>query len=272
MSHKAIGIFDSGIGGLTVCKAIHELLPGENLIYFGDTARFPYGTRSKEMIIRYATEITDYLISRQVKMIVIACNTASATALEYLREHYDLPIVGVVEAGARAACTRRKGAAIGVIGTRATVNSGSYIKAINGIAADAEVRQQQASLFVSLTEEGMTRGEIARLAAKEYLDEMYNQGVRTLLLGCTHFPLMKDAIAGVYPDMELIDTGEEIAREVKVLLEEKGLANQLEAGSSGNVELLASDITDAMKHLKRQFFNHKEIEISKLILSGNIHD
>ena len=206
MSDKPIGIFDSGIGGLTVCKAINELMTDENIIYFGDTARFPYGTRSKETIIRYSAEITNYLISREVKIIVIACNTSSAAALDVIREHVSVPVIGVIDAGARAACKKMKNNTIGVIGTRATVNSNSYIHAIRRVNDKAKVYQQQASLFVALTEEGMTDNEITRLTAKEYLDDIYNLGVRTLILGCTHFPLLKKAIKDVYKEMELIDT------------------------------------------------------------------
>jgi len=268
MSDRPIGIFDSGIGGLTVCKAVNDLLPKENIIYFGDTARFPWGTRSKETIIRYSREIIEYLISSNVKMIVIACNTSSAAALDVLRNEYTVPIVGVVEAGARAACKRLSSSNIGVIGTRATVRSQAYVRAIKAIKADVDVVQKHASLFVSLTEEGMTDNEITRLAVKEYLEDIYNSGVRTIILGCTHFPLLKNAINDVYPELDLVDTGTEIALEVENILKEKNLVNCGETGKSCHVDLYASDITDTLQRLKDVFFGREESRVSKLIING----
>jgi glutamate racemase len=268
MSDKPIGIFDSGVGGLTVCKSIHDMLPGENIIYFGDTARFPYGTRSKETIIKYSREITEYLLSRKVKMIVIACNTASAAALETIRNNYDIPVIGVIEAGAKAACKRLKGNHIGVIATRATVNSESYIKEIKKIKPEIKVFQQQATLFVQITEEGLVDSEIAKIAAKNYLQEMYDEGVRTLILGCTHFPLLKNTINKVYEDLDLVDTGMEIAYEVKKILKEKNLEIKDKTDYKGTIELYASDITETYQRLKDTFFGKEEITISKLIITG----
>mgnify|MGYP006285521293 CR=1 FL=1 len=265
MSTQPIGIFDSGIGGLTVCKAITDILPGENIIYFGDTGRFPYGTRSMETIIRYSREITEYLRSRDVKMIVIACNTSSAAALETLQQENDIPIIGVINAGARAACQRIAGDVIGVVGTRATVKSASYVQAIHGIDSTIRVVQRHATLFVSLTEEGWIDDEITRLTARKYLQEMVDQGVRTLILGCTHFPLLKSAINTVYPELDLIDTGEEIAYEVLNILKEKNLENP---ESHGSIELYSSDITDAMQRLKEMFFGGDGTPIQKLVING----
>ena len=267
-----IGIFDSGIGGLTVCKAINDLLPAENIIYFGDTARFPYGTRSAETILRYSREIAHYLLSRNVKMIVIACNTSSAASLECLREELPVPVIGVIEAGARAACSRLNGDSIGVIGTRATVGSGSYVKAVRSIRPDVDVLQQHATLFVSLTEEGMIDTEIARMLTREYLQDMYDRGIRTLILGCTHFPLLKKTISRVYPDMTLIDTGIEIAHEVRQILKGKNLENMRPPGYKGTIELYASDITDTMLRLKEIFFNHRGNSLQKLIINGQTNE
>ncbi len=264
MSERPIGIFDSGIGGLTVCRAVRDLLPSENIVYFGDTARFPYGTRSQDTIIRYSREITEYLTSRNVKMIVIACNTASAAALETLRTECSVPVIGVIEAGARAACARSQNGPIGVIGTRATVNSGSYVKAIRRIRPDSAVIQQQATLFVSLAEEGLTQTEIARLAAREYLEGMYGSGVRTLILGCTHFPLLKKSIKTVYPDIDLVDTGEEIAHEVSSILQERQIFRN--SDEPGTVELYASDLTESMQLLKEKFFGINTARLTKLVI------
>jgi glutamate racemase len=265
MDNRPIGIFDSGVGGLTVCKAVHDLLPAESLVYFGDTMRFPYGTRSKETVIRYSREITDYLVSRNVKMIVVACNTASAVALGTLRDEYSLPIIGVIDAGVRAACRRLDNGIIGVIGTRATVNSGSYVSAIHTICPGVQVLQQHATLFVSLTEEGLIDDEITRLTAMKYLQEMYDRKVRTIILGCTHFPLLKKAIHDVYPDVELIDTGVEIALEVRSILAEKNLENE---EGAGDIELYASDLTDTIQRLKEMFFGMNGAHLQRLIISG----
>lgn len=263
MDSQPIGIFDSGIGGLTVCKAIHELLPGENLIYFGDTARFPYGTRSAETLIRYARQITAYLLSRNVKMIVIACNTSSAAALPVLQQDNTIPIIGVINAGARAACKRAYNNLIGVIGTRATVNSKSYEKAIHAINPAITVIQQHATLLVSLIEEGWIEDDVTKLTIQRYLQHIVDQDVKTLILGCTHFPLLKKTIHDVYPQLDLVDTGEEIAKEVKKILTKKNLANN---SSSGTIELLASDITDTMQSLKKLFFNGNDVPIEKLVI------
>lgn len=265
MDKRPIGIFDSGVGGLTVCKAIRDKLPSEDIIYFGDTLRFPYGTRAIETVIRYSREITDYLKSRNVKMIVIACNTSSAAALDILRKENSIPIVGVIEAGARAACARIKNGKLGVIATRATVKSGSYVRAIEAINSGIETIQQHASLFVSLTEEGWTEGDIVKLAAKEYIQDMHDKGVRTLILGCTHFPLLKKAINEVYRDMDLVDTGEEIAIEVQSILKEKNLANNKK---HGEITLYASDITETFQRLKSMFFGDNTIEAQKLVIEG----
>ena len=265
MDSRPIGIFDSGVGGLTVCKAIKELLPSENIIYFGDTLRFPYGTRAIETILRYSREITAYLKSRGVKMIVVACNTASAAALSALKSENSIPITGVIEAGARAAYQRLKGDKIGVIATRATVISGSYINAIKRIAPDVRTIQQDASIFVSLTEEGWIDDEITRLTAKKYIQDMYCQGVRTIILGCTHFPLLKKAINDVYPDIDLIDTGEEVALEVRGILKEKNIENNQ---PKGDITFYASDITDTLQRLKGMFFGENNVDISRLVIES----
>jgi len=263
MDSRPIGIFDSGVGGLTVCKAIRDILPGNDIIYFGDTLRFPYGTRSIETVIQYSREITEYLKSRNVKMIVVACNTSSAVALKILKKENTIPIIGVIDAGARAACKRIKGKKIGVIATRATIKSCSYIKAIQKIQPEVEVIQQHASIFVSLTEEGWLDNEIVRLTAKKYIHDMYSLGVRTLILGCTHFPLLKKAINSVYPELDLVDTSIEVAIEVKSILKEKDLQNN---SKNGEVMLYTSERTDTIQRLKEMFFGKNGADIHKLII------
>ena len=267
MDSRAIGIFDSGVGGLTVCKAVRDLLPNENIIYFGDTMRFPYGTRSIDTVIRYSQEIVSYFRTRDVKMVVCACNTASAAALPALVSENDIPVIGVIQAGARAACGRENNGKIGIIGTRATVRSGAYIRAIHELAPSLEVVQQQATLFVSLVEEGFTDHQMTRLAAREYIQPMYEKGIRTLILGCTHFPLLAESIHSEYADIDLVDTGYEIAHEVKRILSEKGLANSSEGG---RIELYASDITDTIQNLKKIFFGVNGAELKQLVISGTV--
>jgi glutamate racemase len=267
MNKYPIGIFDSGVGGLTVCKAIKKLLPNENIIYFGDTLRFPYGTRSIESVVRYSREIVKYFNSRKVKMIVCACNTASAVALPTLIEENDIPIVGVIQAGARAATRKIKSGKVGVIATRATVNSGAYERAIHAKHPELEVLQKHASILVSLVEEGWHEGEIARLATKEYVKSLYDEGVRTLILGCTHFPLLKKPISEVFPDIYQIDTGYEVAQDVKSILYEKNLANN---SIDSTIELYASDITENIKRLKKIFFGGNGITLECLRLSEKI--
>ena len=267
MNKSPIGIFDSGVGGLTVCKAIRELLPSEHIIYFGDTMRFPYGTKSIDTVIGYSREITDYFMTRGVKMVVCACNTASAAALEVLKAEYAVPVIGVIDAGARAACSRLSGNKLGVIATRATVKSGAYVRAVHALRPEADVLQQHASVFVSLVEEGWIDEEITRIAAAKYLAELYDNDVRTVILGCTHFPLLKNAIQDIYPDIDLVDTGREIACEVKEILTKKNLENQ---DGTGIIELYASDITDTLQSLKELFFGSDAIGVDKLILSGKL--
>jgi glutamate racemase len=217
--HKAIGIFDSGIGGLTVLKEIIAKLPHEKIIYLGDTARVPYGIRSAETVMRYSFENTDFLLSQEIKMLVIACNTASAISLDAVKKEFPLPVIGVLEPGARAVVAATKARKVGVIGTEATINSGAYEKAIKLLAPDIEVYSLACPLFVTLAEEGWTDNDIAALVTKKYLAPLLNTGIDALVLGCTHYPLLKDVIGEVAgPDIILIDSASETAQEVADVL------------------------------------------------------
>lgn len=219
-----IGVFDSGVGGLTVLQAIRKLLPGEAVVYLGDTARLPYGPKSPETVRRYAREATDFLLERGVKLVVVACNTASARALPELADEVSVPVVGVVEPGARAAAEVSSGGRIGVLGTRGTVESGAYQRAILRRRPEADVEGVPCPLFVSLVEESWTDGVVARLTARRYLDPLLRRGVDTLVLGCTHYPLLRSVIADVAgPDVELVEPAEATAAEVADLLEREGL-------------------------------------------------
>jgi glutamate racemase len=222
-----IGIFDSGIGGLTVLKEIISRLPGESTVYLGDTARVPYGSRSAETVTRYSFENTRFLFSRGIKILVIACNTASSISLEAVRKSVSLPVVGVIEPGARAAVSATRKRKIGVIGTYATIRSNSYTKAIKAIDNSIEVFSLPCPLFVPLVEEGWTEGAVAELTAETYLKDMRNEGIDTLVLGCTHYPLLKKVIARIMGDqVKLIDSAIETAFAIKKILSDMSLLRE----------------------------------------------
>ena len=209
-----IGVFDSGIGGLTVVHELVRQLPHESIVYFGDTARVPYGPKSPDTVRRYSREIAGFLQEQGVKNIVIACNTATAHALTTLREDLDMPIVGVVEPGARAAVAATTRGHVGVIGTVGTIKSGAYERAIRAIDPDIRVTARACPLFVPLVEEGWTEHEAARLIAREYLEPLVDARIDTLVLGCTHYPLLKPLLRDVLgPEVRLIDSAEETAAE-----------------------------------------------------------
>lgn len=221
---RPIGVFDSGIGGLTVAREIIRQLPHEDVVYVGDTARVPYGPKSPETVLRYSREISAFLLEQQVKLVVIACNTATAHALEALRAELPVPVVGVVGPGARAAVAATRTGRIGVIGTSGTVRSGAYEAAIRRLLPGAVVISQPCPLFVPLVEEGWNDHEAARLVAFEYLAPFASAGVDTLVLGCTHYPLLKRLIGEIIGrNVRLIDSAEETATEVSRLLAERGL-------------------------------------------------
>lgn len=221
----AIGVFDSGIGGLTVAHEIIRQLPAESVVYFGDTARVPYGPKSPDTVRRYSQEIADYLQTQGVKAIVIACNTATAHALTMLRETLTIPVIGVVEPGARAAVQATKTHRIGVIGTVGTIKSGAYERAIRALSPDAIITARAAPLLVPLVEEGWNEHPATRLVVEEYLRPFVAAEVDTLVLGCTHYPLLKPLLAEVLgPDVKLIDSAAETAAETARILAAQGIA------------------------------------------------
>lgn len=216
---KAIGIFDSGIGGLTVLKEIMAALPDEHTIYLGDTARVPYGIRSAETVTRYSFENTRFLLNQEIKILVVACNTATAVSLDAVKKEFPLPIIGVLEPGARAAAAATSTDRIGVIGTEATIRSGAYEKAIKRLRPAAEVTSLPCPLFVSLVEEGWTENDVAELVAERYLAPLRDSGIDTLVLGCTHYPLLKKVITrSVGAGITLIDSATETAKETAAVL------------------------------------------------------
>src|SRR6185503_7387213 len=220
----AIGVFDSGVGGLTVLHEIVRALPGEETIYLGDTGRTPYGTKSAETITRYSMENVEFLMERGIKMLVVACNSVTAVALDAIRSRWTIPVVGVIDPGARAAVERTRSGRVGVIGTEATISSGAYSRALRALRPALEIYVRACPLFVPLAEEGWTDGPIARQVAETYLASLARSGIDTLVLGCTHYPLLKPLIAEVMgPEVAIVDSAEETAREVTVQLAARGL-------------------------------------------------
>ncbi|HEX9895089.1 MAG TPA: glutamate racemase [Gemmatimonadales bacterium] len=212
MNRAPIGIFDSGLGGLTVARAVFNRLPHDSTIYFGDTARVPYGPKSPDTVRRYSREILDWLLSQRVKAVIVACNTSTAHALETLRRQSPVPVIGVVEPGARAAVRAGGGGPIGVIGTAGTVASDAYQRAIHAIAPGIRVLQQACPLLVPFVEEGWFDHPAAELVAREYLAPLMREGIQSLVLGCTHYPLLKPLFRRVLgPAVTLIDSAEETA-------------------------------------------------------------
>ena len=225
MNKAPIGIFDSGIGGLTVARAIYERLPHESTIYFGDTARVPYGPKSPETVTRYSLEILRWLLDQGVKAVVIACNTSTAHALRALQEATDVPVLGVIKPGARAAIATAGAGPIGVIGTAGTISSDAYRRALNALAPGLPVVQRACPLFVPFVEEGWFDHPAIGLVAAEYLNEMRQACVRSLVLGCTHYPLLKPMLQRVMgPEVVLIDSGQATAVALETILTEKSLA------------------------------------------------
>ena len=246
MSQQPIGVFDSGIGGLTVLRELLARLPGESFVYFGDTARVPYGTKSAETVQRFSRENVHFLLERNVKMVVVACNTASSHALPMLQSEFGVPIVGVIEPGVRAAVEATRSRRIGVIGTAATVRSNAYPAKIQAELPDAVVISQACPLFVPLVEEGWVDSPLTRMVAHEYLKVYDGTGIDTLVLGCTHYPLLKGVIGeAVGRDVALVDSAVETAREVESVLRARGIAGS----GGGDFHIVLSDTSPAFEGL-----------------------
>jgi glutamate racemase len=247
-----IGVFDSGLGGLTVAHAIMRQLPSESLVYFGDTARVPYGPKSPDTVRRYSMEIGFYLLEQGVKAVVVACNTATAHALPQLKDELPVPVIGVVDPGARAAVRASRSGHIGVIATAGTIRSGAYVRAIHAVAPDAKVTALACPLLVPLVEEGWTDRDATRLIAREYLSSIMHQEIDTLVLGCTHYPLLKPLIAEIVgPEVRLIDSAEETAADARRMLAE----HQLTApNAEASYRFIASDDPQQFLTLGQRFF------------------
>jgi glutamate racemase len=266
---KPIGIFDSGIGGLTVLKEIYNKFPYESTVYLGDTARVPYGIRSPETVTRYSFENTRFLFSKEVKMIVVACNTVSSVSLEAIKNSVPVPVVGVIGPGAKAAVAATKNRKIGIIGTEATIKSNSYAKAITGLDNSIEVFGIACPLFVPLVEEGWTGGEIAKMIAQEYLTEMKHKGIDTLVLGCTHYPLLKNVLSAVMGEsVKLIDSAIETAREIETILKNLSLLNTSEGDLSR--EFYVTDSPEKFKAVGERFLGEHIQHIKKIELEMEV--
>jgi glutamate racemase len=265
ITEQAIGIFDSGIGGLTVLREITKYLPFEHIIYLGDTARVPYGTRSAQTVLKYSIANTDFLLKQNIKLLVIACNTASAIATDDLRKRYDLPIIEVITPGARGAVRSTKSRRVGVIGTEATIKSGAYQKAITALDPQITVFARPCPLFVPLAEEGWCdpADQIVQLTAHRYLEEVKTVTIDTLVLGCTHYPLLKNAIQ-LYmgKQVSLIDSAEETAREITELLSKEGM--QRAGPGDGLCSFFVTDIPHRFVETGRLFLR-KQIETAHLV-------
>jgi glutamate racemase len=253
---KPIGVFDSGIGGLTVVRALMRRFPHENIVYFGDTARVPYGPKSPQVVREYAAQDTDFLVSHAVKMIVIACNTVSAVALEVVQKHSRVPVVGVIVPGAKAAVQLTKSKRIGVIGTVGTIASNAYTNAIRQFDESVTVYGQACPLFVPLAEEGWLEHKATELIAKEYLFPLKLKKIDTLVLGCTHYPILEHIIKSQFDgNITLLDSGLSTAAEVETILDEQNLRNS--STQKGNVQFFVSDIPHKFTEIGERFLGQK---------------
>lgn len=268
MDNRAIGIFDSGLGGLTCVKKVMEIMPAEDIIYFGDTGRVPYGTRSPETIVKYVRQDINFLESFDIKFIIIACGTASSAALPNIKSEINTPIIGVLEPTCKEAIRQTRNGKIGIIGTQGTINSKKYELTIQDIDKNIEVTSRACPMFVPLVENGYSHGEVARLIVEEYLTPFKEKDVDTLILGCTHYPLLKDEIQRFMGDkVRLINAGASAAIEARDRLSKDGLLSDRK--ECGTAEYYVSDTVDGFSELGGMFLNMpidanvKKIEIEK---------
>lgn len=264
---KPIGVFDSGIGGLTVVKRIASALPNESIVYFGDTARVPYGSKSNETVIEYSIHDAEFLMEKNVKAIVVACNTASSVAIPELKKRYSVPIIGMIEAGSKLALKKSARKKIGVIGTRATIANKAYSNFLQALDSAVEIFETSCPLFVPLAEEGWIDHRATLEIAEEYLCKLREEKIDTLILGCTHYPILSEVIQKVIgAEVELIDSGVAAAEVVRDELERIGL--QTNSSALGNQRFYVSDIPSTFKKVAELFLgkevNHVErIDIEK---------
>lgn len=260
---KPIGVFDSGIGGLTVVKRLSSVLPRESIVYFGDTARVPYGSKSNSTVVEYSIQNTNFLLHKNVKAVVVACNTASSIAIPELRKNFDVPIIGVILPGADMAVKETKNKKIGVIGTRATISNQAYSKAIQDIDSSIEVFEKACPLFVPIAEEGWINHRATYEIAEEYLKELREHEIDTLVLGCTHYPILADVIQEVIgKDVTLIDSGIATAEVVRSEINRIGF--ETNSAVPGNLDLYVSDIPTTFKQVAELFLGKQINDVVKV--------
>ena len=264
-----LGVFDSGLGGLTVVRELRRVLPHEDIVYLGDTARVPYGTRAPATVVKYATSCAKWLVAHEVKAIIIACNTVSAVAPERLRVELDLPVLSVIEPGARAAVAATKTGRVGVLATAATTASGAYARAVSTMSTRCEVFGQAAPLLVPLAEEGWTEGEVPKLAARRYLEPLARENVDVVVLGCTHYPLLRDVIehearALMGDGVKIVDSASAVAQEAHAFLNARGLAKS--DGAPGKLSLAVTDLPKSFSDVARRFLGEDAREVEQVDL------
>ena len=260
-----VGVFDSGVGGLTVAREIMRNLPSERIVYFGDTARVPYGSKSKETVIRYSRQIIRFLQEQQVKAIVVACNTASAFALDTVRNEFDIPIIGVIESGAKVAAARTRNKRVGIIGTVGTVGSGIHAQYLKKLDPEITVFGKACPLFVPLVEEGWLHDPVTVEVASRYLKELQDKDVDTLILGCTHYPLIRSTIRQVMgEEVCLVNPAYETALELGKLLEEQGLSSTGTEQNEFPYRFYVSDLADEFKEFANSILPY-DVEMTKKI-------
>ena len=260
-----VGVFDSGVGGLTVAREIMRNLPSEKIVYFGDTARVPYGSKSKETVIRYSRQIIRFLQEQQVKAIVVACNTASAFALDTVRDEFDIPIIGVIESGAKVAAARTRNKRVGIIGTVGTVGSGIHAQYLKKLDPEITVFGKACPLFVPIVEEGWLHDPVTVEVASRYLKELQDKDVDTLILGCTHYPLIRSTIRQVMgEEVCLVNPAYETALELGKLLEEQGLSSTGTEQKEFPYRFYVSDLADEFKEFANSILPY-DVEMTKKI-------
>jgi glutamate racemase len=263
LNKNPIGIFDSGIGGLTVVKAVKKILPREDIIYLGDTARLPYGTKSTDAIIQFSVEDTQFLVDRGAKYVVIACYSSASVALDIIRKKFSVPVIGVIQPGARKAMQVAKAGKIGVIGTSLTIYSGAYEKAFKELGTQAEIVGRACPLFVPLVEEGWLDHAASRLIAQEYLEPLKKDNIDTLLLGCTHYPLLMKVIKEIMGDINYVDASAEVGVELAENLSDLDLANPEGTGSTA---IYLTDLSMNFKEIGERFLGEPMKNFSRVSL------
>jgi glutamate racemase len=266
LNKNPIGIFDSGIGGLTVVKAVKKILPKEDIVYLGDTARLPYGTKSTDAIIQFSIEDTQFLVNRGAKYIVIACYSSASVALDIIKKKFPVPVIGVIRPGVRRALELTETGRIGVIGTSLTIYSGAYEKAFKELGADSEILGRACPLFVPLVEEGWLEHKVTSLVAREYLEPLKKDNVDTLLLGCTHYPLLMGVIREIMGDINYVDASAEVGAELAHNLKDAALDNPAGTGSTA---IYLTDLSMNFKEIGERFLGEPMVNFSRVSLKSS---